>query len=592
MPDLAAVGLPDILSFEDWIRGTSRALSPRSTTLRALDNALKGYNVMRNPQTLATLRIALTHWKSSKGNDPEAWRRDPRNADHAVTRLNAQLMGLGDSDAATGSIIPAADMENARLGILYLFGNLAVDSSAWSIGTTAVFETTLAGFAFTNTDTNQAAGYANKALTAAKPVAGAGAKFAEAQYDAYQTANAAAAMPTTRPRSTVSVSGPAPFADAAVAPTTRARANAMIGGHPPTLPPVTRPRANAMVVEQPATRARSNAISGGPAPFAELGMVAQVRQALNSLVLTVKTKLSEAATKIGQIVEEHLYPILKDLNKQKLAMVPMQIRTIVEALVGQFAKSAAPFVGAGLDLAKGVVKLIDACIDRYRMWANKDVKVVEGHPTTILKAIESAMDLSLCEGLFQTLSSGARLGVDIASAGAGVIVTFVMKAVETLGRAIWKIYEVATLKTFVDEAKSLWERRHEMDALQSRPLAFDQWYKKFAIKVPAIAVLSLNSGVVGDKMRFLSMMTGGSLIAQKEFDRGVGYLDSLKAWGVTYLLNVDIEFSSTNESVKGFLALAKSHIPEKQKHQKVWAVLQSVLNGSKYPSSAPVISSS
>ena len=78
--------------------------------------------------------------------------------------------------------------------------------------------------------------------------------------------------------------------------------------------------------------------------------------------------------------------------------------------------------------------------------------------------------------------------------------------------------------------------------------------------VPAIAVLTLNSGICGDKMVYLSMFNDHDVpITSQEFLRGASYLDHLKVWGVDYLDKCGYSFYSSDPFVAAILDHAKSH---------------------------------
>jgi hypothetical protein len=303
--------------------------------------------------------------------------------------------------------------------------------------------------------------------------------------------------------------------------------------------------------------------------------------ALRRLYEAIRAKIEEAASKLWEMIREKIVEIRKDPGGTALDVLPGLIRKLVNFLCGKLFAAAAPFIGAGLDLAKGIANTIDASITRYREWvAGRDVQILTGHPGTIVEAIRRTMSMSIGEGVYDTLKGAASLGIQIASQGAASIVSAVVSIVETLAKTIWKVVEIVRMKMFFTQAHTHWEARFQRDALHMQPIAFNAWFKRYAVPIPALSVLALNSGICGDKMHFLSMFKdNGAVIEQAEFAAGCRYVDGLKVWGSGYLKDAGFGFSSEDKVVQGLLKLARNHTEEKSTGAKVWQATLGFLNG-------------
>ena len=71
------------------------------------------------------------------------------------------------------------------------------------------------------------------------------------------------------------------------------------------------------------------------------------------------------------------------------------LRKLVDTLTGRFLATAAPFIGAGLDAAKGIVNTLDAGVTKFKEWiASPDIVLNSGHITVIVESIKRAMGVS------------------------------------------------------------------------------------------------------------------------------------------------------------------------------------------------------
>ncbi|VXB13547.1 conserved hypothetical protein [Burkholderia sp. 8Y] len=302
--------------------------------------------------------------------------------------------------------------------------------------------------------------------------------------------------------------------------------------------------------------------------------------AARRLYESIRAKVEEAAKKLWETIREKVTDIRNDPGGFALDTMPGLLRKLVNTLCEKLFASVAPFIGAGLDIAKGIANTVDSSITKYREWvAGRDVQVLAGHPGTIIEAIRRAMKLSIGAGVYDLVKGGASLGMQFASQGASTIVDVVVSIVETLAKTIWKLVEIRRIKRFCELAKKHWQARMERDALHTRPVAFNSWYKGYAVSIPALSVLTLNSGICGDKMHFLAMFKDDeTVISEAAFASGCRYIDGLKIWGAEYLSDSGFTFKSKDPMIQSLLKFAVSHTEEQTWDLKLRKAVLGFLN--------------
>jgi hypothetical protein len=175
-----------------------------------------------------------------------------------------------------------------------------------------------------------------------------------------------------------------------------------------------------------------------------------------------------------------------------------------------------------------------------------------------LPAIKRAMAMNIGEGLWRVLKGTGNLAMTAGSAGAGLVMGLLIAGAEMLGKILFRVFEVAFMNRSFNTAKRLWAARDSANALHKRPHAFGEWYRTQVLKAPALAVLTLNSGICGDKMAWLQMYDadGKTPISPEQFGAGTAHLDSLKVWGAKYLRDAGFVFQGTDNLVSALIRSA------------------------------------
>jgi hypothetical protein len=132
------------------------------------------------------------------------------------------------------------------------------------------------------------------------------------------------------------------------------------------------------------------------------------------------------------------------------------------------------------------------------------------------------------------------------------VVSIVYGVMETLVKVAYRLVETLSMDKFCRTARGHWENRAESSAIHKSPTLFNRWYKRNAMAFPALAALTLNSGMCGDKMRFLRMFKDDeTIITQSQFDKGVKFLDGdLKPYARGYLDDANFGFQSENAGIR------------------------------------------
>jgi hypothetical protein len=508
-----------LITYDQWMKDTARFGLSRSPELKAVDEAFRSYEKLGTSVAKQQLEDAFAAWKRRQGPG-DAWVNSARNSSNAVAKLAAFLAGPRDDDTAFSmGRVPDfmhEELINARLGVLYLFSRVSV--------TPGVFKLLLEGGLDLAGQAMEVGGASDQAksifgkVEKAGPVVGGAGNLLEKKF-----------APNTAPQNLYLPQGAKPSIDAG-------------------------PQATLVTSEQiqrDADRA---------AQLASRPMVQKIKDKLKEWFdLLVEKVMSTLREKFGTV--------------EGMAGT---VKQVVNGCVTLFAAKAAPFVGTGLEITSAVGKTIDAAVTRFKAWKKgQHVELAKGHPATIMASITRAMTMSLFEGLWAALKGAGALAMDIVSFGAGGLINLLIAAGELLIKFIWRLVETVRINDFCAMAREYWNNHRSADSIHRRPFAFSEWYRSYAVNIPFIAVLTLNSGICGDKMRYLTMFNSGGQISSEDFQVGVRFLDNLKPWGANYLKDCGYNIRSNGDILVDKLvnSFATSHEGEKTAFDRVISVV-------------------
>ncbi len=486
-----------IIDYDTWMKDTARFALRRSPELVAVDQAFLTYEKLGTPSAKQALQSAFEQWKTKVGPG-EAWRRSNRNDKRAADKLDTLLKGGGDDDTAfhMGRVpnFMHEDLANARLGVLYLFSRLSV--------TPGLFSLTL-----------------NSGLSIAKNAmkVGGSSKDDQKMFKKYSSKAAPVAGPIG---SAIENKITDKMFKKQAAPNMSLPAGAM----------------PSVAAGQGATLVLSEQIK---------------REAEAAAALAARPALRKIADQIKEWFDMLVEKVVSMLEKKfgTLSGLAGTVKSLVLALVGIVAKEAAPFVKSGLDLARSVGETLKAAVARFRTWSEgKKVEIAQGHPATVVDSITRAMTASIFKGLWGVLKGAGGIAMQATTFGGAAIVNMVVAASELLIKFIWKLAETVHFNRFCNEARGHWQGQGGDNGLHRRPFAFSEWYRANALNHPLISVLTLNTGICGDKMRYLAMFSsGGRQISSDDFQAGVRFLDNLKAWGANYIAGSGFRIRTAND---------------------------------------------
>jgi hypothetical protein len=240
----------------------------------------------------------------------------------------------------------------------------------------------------------------------------------------------------------------------------------------------------------------------------------------------------------------------------------------------------AGFISGAQDLFKGLVNMADAASTRIKSYMlSRKVTIMSGHPATVVQSIKTAMNLGILQGLWETLKGAGNVALAVSTWGTAMIVGVVTAIFEMVVKLIWRLVEISKMNRIFEEARQLWRDREGAQALHKRPFAFHEWYYDRAIHCPPIAILTLNSGICGDKMVYLSMFNSQNQpITTEEFQNGVRYLDHMRVYGVGYLESCGYSFYGSDAISNSLLQHIKSHTSPQTVGDKIWGAVKTFAN--------------
>ena len=311
----------------------------------------------------------------------------------------------------------------------------------------------------------------------------------------------------------------------------------------------------------------------------------QAAQRVPSLLQRIRAVFESFARDVwASITEKFTYDATRSWNDRFEDWWP-RITGLINFIVDKVASNAAPFVSGGIDLFNGVRATAQACHARYKTYSmSKGVVLNDGHPAVIVDAINGAMNFAIGKGLWDVLKSAGQITADALGGIAGPILSLVTSCCEVIIKVIHRLWEISKMRSFFEDCRERYAAyqaaqasgRADTDAFYHSGVAFAAWYRGGASALPCLSFLALNSGITGDKMAYLNMFSDGFKAlnegpagnkaafeqAADTFQRGVAYIDELKARSRDFLVAAGYEFRSDTELVANILkACTASKVP-------------------------------
>jgi hypothetical protein len=288
-------------------------------------------------------------------------------------------------------------------------------------------------------------------------------------------------------------------------------------------------------------------------------------------VADFRTKIYEFFRKMVEGIKDKLrdkFGIIQDIG----GMIPK----VIAFVVNQVSAAAVPLAGSVVVLAQKIGGLCLAIQDKFQAWLDgKNVQINQGHPTTVVDSIKRGQSRAMLTEIYGVVAAAAGVAIDATAWGGGAIFNLVKSGVELILKFVWRLAEALRFNEFCSQARDYYvaaksdiagqtDKKAGAGSLPRRPFEFAQWYRSFALNMPIIAVLTLNSGVAGDKMSYLTMFSDNGQISSDEFQAGVRFLDNLKPWGAEYLQSSGFTIVAAGDVLVDALAntVAKGQLSE------------------------------
>ena len=533
-----------------WIDET-KTWKLRSSKLRAVDNSIRAYSVQGGgtPGNLAAVKRAFEAWKASK----EDWNESSRNQSGIIAELEGYL-----SASVPRSNAYLESQRDGRLGMLFVFGGLEVDTKLFNLVVESAWDAGSAVFGFDQTQ------------SAIEGSMGGASDFLKDNVPG---------LPGMILDSSLVKKGRDMLIDKAGS-SMEARKNR---GQPPVPPPRPVPNAAPMGAIKRGSPALGGSfrITSGIVSTAEFEKPEPVPSILpawvTSLINSIRQKLREFATTVWNALKKQ-FDRFQEEPFDFMREWGARIGTVINFIVSKVAAQAAPIVGGSIEIAKGLVDVVRACGIKYETYIlGKNVNMSPGHPAAVVDAIDLIQTVGVGKGLYDTLKGAGQLALDVTT-GAGGIVSLVVSCCEVLAKFIHRLWDTSRMKSFATKCQALYTANKDViatGAVGTLPRAgeFGVFLRGYLLTTPTLACLALVSNFAGDAMQWLDMNStfnraqGASAdswkkgnaqfdAAAKSFAEGKTYLDNLKKTARKYLVDSGFDFKHRDPSVSFFFSAA------------------------------------
>jgi len=249
-------------------------------------------------------------------------------------------------------------------------------------------------------------------------------------------------------------------------------------------------------------------------------------------------------------------------------------------------------VAPGLDLLKGLVNTTKAIVAKVKAWAKgMGVRLMAGHPAAVCSALGQSMTGDIWSGLYDLIKGATTMAASFLGGVGSAIVGLVIAALEAVTQFVYRYTRAKKLEGFFSTAADHWNEYRDRAARagslhqktgsaslgpgrqdaggrwESDLKSFHAWLRQNFIEMPELAALAMHSGICGDKMRFLDMMTydlrsvalDQSLL---RFKGDVEYLDYLKSYSGSVVAGSPFKFYSTKPDVNTYINHSKKFIDD------------------------------
>lgn len=589
-------GPPMVLAPKDWVEATSLTFSSRDKTLKRVDEAYAlwfeaGYrrhehtylprrvDQMTEPQrvmlkmTAKALRENLEYYLAQHGS---VWKQAKRNRE---SNGLMEFIYKKVCEPIPDLLRKEQDRQNAdsRFGVLYLFGNIDIQVDMVKAGLDFVSGSAGAISTLVSTDFNNWEGNDD----------GFGSKFIAGDLGS-DTENSHVGRIKTATR-WVFVGGK----------NSKGELDGEMGV-PDVVDLVNDPIKSTLEntrerMGEKTTFARtSKAMNAYAGPGAKNKFIKGAKVAGSAIIDTFK-KLYDLLESLVIGLVKWVYEKFKQALDDPLETLYGQIKFWLKAVIKNVAQAAAPFVGAGFDIADGLIESFKAIKTKVGAWMlRKKINIMEGHPSRLCERIEGAMENAILAGLWSVIKGAVQMALAATIPGIQSLVSALTSGVEAIIKLVLKIMERGRIKRFLQKARKLYEEErllriekfddkanhmvttmHTSGGLIHDIKRFNAFYKEGCDASPIIAMLTINTGLCGSQWQMQDLLSipgpknQQQKLAQEQFDTGTKYFDKLKKYGYGYLKDCGFDFVANGRDKGVIQALLSDAKTEPGKNRRL-----------------------
>ncbi|WP_158936212.1 hypothetical protein [Burkholderia sp. S171] len=570
-----------VVTAQEWIRRTALTLSSRSASTRRVDAAYTDWCTARFDQLKAAkLRDALDDYVAEKGGN---WARVPRNTGSGglmeyIFREATAVAPPRPSAVAARSKIQTFDIPHSRYGVLYLLGNIDIDMNCFTVameGVGAVGGAVGSGFA-----TNMQ--HLGSAAQSVRHVAVAGH-----QVSGQALAKSAVTAVKGVPKAGKIIDETFGFSQ----PNGRERLWSPTGTVRPGMD-----NAHSSIVKSkvtwtyPTTQAGFEMIKDDPALFLNPWVLPATL--VGTAFVTITETLNNLRREIDSAVTwafEKIKNALLGSSAGTFNLAGSVVRSLIKIVVTQCLASAAPFIGAAMDIGAGIVKTLRAAAEKVGAWLQRRrIQLNPGHPELIAAALEGEMESGIFQGLWTTLKGVISMALNSFLPGAGSLVSAIVTGIEWLVKFTFRLWEQSKINAFLVKARDFYLAERELATRDPGPRGlefqpnmdptrggiihdlekFKTFFQEGCDASPLIPMLTLNTGICGSLMTLVNLFsdeatTGREVVDRATYNSGVAYFARLKGFGARYMQSAGFKFQArpteTRGSIQGLLDHAVHH---------------------------------
>jgi hypothetical protein len=219
-------------------------------------------------------------------------------------------------------------------------------------------------------------------------------------------------------------------------------------------------------------------------------------------------------------------------------------------LIGAVFASILSELGNVVGIGKNIYNAISS-YGTYRHRAELENGIMSGHPKKIIESVYEQIKQSIKDSGKEALLSGLKMGVNVASAGAGVVVNAIANFFSFIYKLFVRIKDTIKFRKVIEEAAIKDDKYTNADAFQT-------WFQGVITQLPIISSYCLTMPMTGSFYGFLAATsTNNSSFSFNQLERNNNMFNDVKKRAFSYIGNSDLKVTSTDKMVQQSLTIAQ-----------------------------------